>query len=118
LKEELNNILSSLKNGKISIDKANTMIDNLYKPVKGRMLYIIINEDANKEPTKLTMPIKFVSMIIRNFGKIPNLNIKGLEELDSEKLAKLILMAIEQNAIGQLVELKNSENQSVKISIL
>lgn len=118
MKEELSGILTSVKSGKISTDKAISMINNLYKPIKGRVLYIVIKEDENKEATKLTMPIKFVSMIIKNFGRIPNLNIKGLEELDSDKITKLILMAIEENAIGELVELKNSQNQSVKISIV
>jgi hypothetical protein len=117
LKEELNSILASLKNGKVSIDKANVMINNLYKPAKGRVLYIIISE-GDKEPTKITMPTKFVSMIIKTFGKIPNLNIKGLEQLDSDKVSKLILMAIEENVVGELVELKDCENQTIKISIL
>ncbi|MPN32471.1 hypothetical protein SDC9_179949 [bioreactor metagenome] len=99
------------------MDKAISMIDSLYKPSKGRVLYILISEEE-KEPTKITMPIKFVSMILKNFGKIPNLNIKGLEQLDSEQVSKLILMAIEKEAIGQLVELKSSNNEVVKISII
>jgi len=99
------------------MDKAMSMIDSLYKPSKGRVLYILISEE-DKEPTKITMPIKFVSMILKNFGKIPNLNIKGLEELDSEQVSKLILMAIEKEAIGELVELKSSNNEAVKISII
>lgn len=117
MKEDLSNILTSFRSGKISMDKAMSMIDSLYKPSKGRILYILISEEE-KEPTKITMPIKFVSMILKNFGKIPNLNIKGLEQLDSEQVSKLILMAIEKEAIGQLVELKSPNNEVVKISII
>lgn len=117
MKEDLSNILTSFRNGKVPMDKAISMIDSLYKPSKGRVLYILISEE-DKEPTKITMPIKFVSMILKNFGKIPNLNIKGLEQLDSEQVSKLILMAIEKEAIGQLVELKSSNNEVVKISII
>jgi hypothetical protein len=117
LKENLNSILTSLKNGKISTDKAISMIDSLYKPSKGRVLYILITEEE-KKPTKITMPLKFVSMILKNFGKIPNLNIKGLEQLDSDQVSKLILMAIEKETVGELVELKSSNNEVVKISIV
>jgi len=117
MKEELSNILTSFKSGKLSMDKALSMIDNLYKPTKGRVLYILIS-DKYKEPTKITMPIKFVSMMIKTFGKIPNLNIDGLEQLDSDKITQIILMAIEKGVIGELVELKSSEEKTVKISII
>lgn len=118
MKDEISNILAFYKNGKISCDKAVSMIDSLYKTSKGKILYITISEDGKKEPTKITMPIKFVSLIMKTFGKIPDLNIKGLEELDSEEVSKLILMAIEKGVVGELVQLENDQNQIVKVSIV
>jgi len=117
MKDEVSNILAFYKNGKISCDKAVSMIDSIYKTSKGKVLYITISEDG-KEPTKITMPIKFVSLIMKTFGKIPDLNIKGLEELDSEEVSKLILMAIDKGVVGELVQLENSDKQIVKVSIV
>lgn len=117
MRDELTNILISLKENNISVDNAKTLIERLYTPYKGRNINIIVFQ-SGKESLKLNLPIKFVLSVIKTFGTIPNLGIKQLDSVDLKKLSKLVPVAVQEKITGEILELETDDHNIIKISIV
>ncbi|WP_291581883.1 hypothetical protein [Clostridium sp. UBA6640] len=117
MRDELTNILTSLKENNISVDNAKMLIERLYTPYKGKNMNIIVLQ-SGKESVKLNLPIKFVLSVIKTFGVIPNLGIKQLDSVDLKKLSKLVPVAVQEKITGEILELETDDHNIIKISIV
>lgn len=117
MRDELTNILVSVKENHISVNNAKVLIERLYTPYKGKNINIVVFQNE-KDPIKFKLPVKFVLSVIKTFGTIPNLGIKQLESVDLKKLSKIVEAAVEEKITGEILEMETDEKNTVKISIV
>ncbi|WP_283591221.1 hypothetical protein [Clostridium butanoliproducens] len=116
MKDELTNILISVKENHISVNNAKVLIEGLYAPYKGKNINIVVFQ-KEKDPIKFKFPVKFILSVIKTFGTIPNLGIKQLESVDLKNLSKVVSVAIEENITGEILEMETDDHNIIKVSI-
>lgn len=146
MKERVERILNMVKDGKLSPEEAETLINSIDKKKEGKdehYLRIRVIESSSKKenPTviKVNLPLKVVKLLVKSTGKIgldavmKNKKVKtslsgyGLETDDSGKIADVeafveALDALCENAPIELVNVvdnddEKGENTVVKITI-
>ncbi|OPJ62227.1 SHOCT-like domain-containing protein [Clostridium oryzae] len=124
MQEEIMKILKMVEEGKISSEKASELIEALNSkrlpetPLfnqhvnEDRVLRIKVITAEKGETVNLQFPIKFVSGMLKMFGKIP-MDVHDVGDVDM----KIIQDAIESGTVGKIVEIKSSKGDIVEISI-
>lgn len=136
MNEEISRILKMVEEGKIDSEKAMELIEllkvgskelvNLDKaPLNnngsnstnnGKMLRIKIRS-KEKDNVNINLPLKFVSGMIKTFGKIPNVNVNGMENVDMDAMTQTILEAIDGGMDGKIVDIQTGDGDIVEIVI-
>ena len=138
MNEEVSRILKMVEEGKIDSEKAMQLIEllkggskelvNLDKVtlnnndsnsngyVSGKMLRIKVRS-KEKDNVNINLPLKFVSGMIKTFGKIPNVNINGMGNVDMDAMTKTILDAIDGGMGGKIVDIQTEDGDIVEIVI-
>jgi hypothetical protein len=137
MNEEISRILKMVEEGKIDSEKAMKLIDalkgeskefvNLDKivpltnsrknnEIKGKMLKIKIRSQDN-DIVNINLPLKFVSGMIKTFGRIPNLNVEGMGDVDMDAMTQAILDAIDGGMDGKIVDIKSGDGDTVEVVI-
>lgn len=124
MQEEIMRILKMVEEGKISSEKASELIEAINsKKVpetpfqnehinESRILRIKVISAEKGETVNLQFPIKFVSGMLKMFGKMP-MNVDNMSEIDM----RAIQDAIEAGTVGKIVEIKSSKGDIIEISI-
>ena len=138
MNEEISRILKMVEEGKIDSEKAMQLIellkvgskelvnldkvpsdnigsnsnDNIY----GKMLRIKVRS-KEKDNVNINLPLKFVSGMIKTFGKIPNVNVNGMENVDMDAMTKTILEAIDGGMDGKILDIQTGDGDIVEIVI-
>lgn len=119
-KEERKQILEMLKEGKITFDQAEKLLDALSekkeevdleivsKPGSRKMLKILVNTNDG-DNVKVQIPVEFAK-----FVKKGNTNLK-LDEFNVDVDA--IIQMIEDGALGEIVDIKTADGEVVKIVV-
>ncbi|MGK0467439.1 MAG: hypothetical protein ACJAX4_002740 [Clostridium sp.] len=133
MNEEMLKILKMVQDGKIDSDKAMQLIEALKGESKDP--YILektpYNSSSKKNPKMLkirirstendilniTLPLKFVSGMIRTFGRIPSLNVDGMEGVDIDEMTQSILEAIDGGMDGKIVDIKSGNGDIIEVVI-
>jgi hypothetical protein len=138
MNEEISRILKMVEEGKIDSEKAMQLIEllkigskelvNLDKVpsdnigsnsnanIYGKMLRIKVRS-KEKDNVNINLPLKFVSGMIKTFGKIPNVNVNGMENVDMDAMTKTILEAIDGGMDGKIVDIQTGDGDIVEIVI-
>jgi hypothetical protein len=136
MNEEISRILKMVEEGKIDSEKAMQLIDllkigskelvNLDKGASnnngsntntnGKMLRIKVRSKDN-DNVNINLPLKFVSGMIKTFGKIPNVNVNGMENVDMDAMTQTILDAIDGGMDGKIVDIQSGDGDIVEIVI-
>jgi hypothetical protein len=136
MNEEISRILKMVEEGKIDSEKAMQLIDllkigskelvNLDKGASnnngsntntnGKMLRIKVRSKEN-DNVNINLPLKFVSGMIKTFGKIPNVNVNGMENVDMDAMTQTILDAIDGGMDGKIVDIQSGDGDIVEIVI-
>ncbi|MBU3091409.1 hypothetical protein K2F40_05265 [Clostridium sp. CM028] len=136
MNEEISRILRMVEEGKINSEEAMQLIDALNgeskefiildkvaannSHTKGRthakMLKIRIKSKGN-DNANINIPLKFVSGMIKTFGRIPNVNVDGMENVDMDAMTQSILDAIDNGMDGKIVDIKSGDGDAVEIVI-
>lgn len=141
MNEEISRILKMVEEGKIDSEKAMQLIEalkagskepiNLDKALSNtfnynnsqdnsktnsKMLKIKIRSKEN-DIVNVNLPLKFVSSMIKTFGKIPNLNVNGMENVDLDAMTQTILEAIDGGMDGKIVDIQSGDGDIVEIVI-
>ncbi|MCB2291772.1 hypothetical protein LGK97_18840 [Clostridium sp. CS001] len=136
MNEEISRILKMVEEGKIDSEKAMQLIELLKvgnkelvsldkvssssntssTNINGKMLRIKVRSKDN-DNVNINLPLKFVSGMIKTFGKIPNLNVSGMDNVDMDAMAQTILDAIDGGMDGKIVDIQSGDGDIVEIVI-
>ena len=138
MNEEISRILKMVEEGKIDSEKAMQLIEllkvgskelvNLDKVpsdnigsnsnanIYGKMLRIKVRS-KEKDNVNINLPLKFVSGMIKTFGKIPNVNVNGMDNVDMDAMTKTILEAIDGGMDGKILDIQTGDGDIVEIVI-
>lgn len=137
MSEEISRILKMVEEGKINSEEAMQLIETLNGESKD---FIILDKVApnnksysnNKIHSKMlkirikskesgnaniNIPLKFVSGMIKTFGRIPNVNVDGMENVDVDAMTQSILDAIDNGMDGKIVDIQSGDGDAVEIVI-
>jgi len=131
MKEEVKRILKMVEDGKISSDKGEELLEAINNTEKSEIIYVgeqdkksnggkmikirILSHEGDR--VNVMLPLKFVSGMIKAFGKIPNINIENMEGIDGKEMADTVMAAIDGGIEGEIVDIESSEGDIVKIVI-
>lgn len=128
MNEEVLMILKMVEEGKISADKAKELIDALKntsedttavapKIYDEQFLRVeVLSHEGDKVNIKL--PIKVIREVVKVTGKLPiSTHVKGMEEIDIEALMDTIVSCLDKEVMGEIVDVRSSEGDIVKIVI-
>ena len=136
MNEEISRILKMLEEGKIDSEKAMLLIEALKggskelvtldkgtsvnnshgSSINSKMLRIKVRSKEN-DIVNINLPLKFVSGMIKTFGKIPNVYVHGMENVDMDSMAQTILDAIDGGMNGKIVDIKSGDGDIVEVVI-
>ncbi|MGH4120591.1 SHOCT-like domain-containing protein [Clostridium sp.] len=133
MNEEMLKILKMVQEGKIDSEKAMQLIEalkgenkepftlektlyNTSSKKNPKMLKIRIRSTEN-DILNITLPLKFVSGMIRTFGRIPSLNVDGMEGVDIDEMTQSILEAIDGGMDGKIVDIKSGNGDIIEVVI-
>ncbi|MBU3188530.1 hypothetical protein K9O30_04045 [Clostridium bowmanii] len=136
MNEEISRILKMVEEGKIDSEKAMQLIEALKgeskesiildKPssnnshsnlkFKVKMLRIKVRSKEN-DIVNINLPLAFVSGMIKTFGKIPNVNVNGMSDIDMDAMTQTILEAIDGGVGGKIVDIKTGDGDVVEVVI-
>ena len=137
MNEEISRILKMVEEGKIDSEKAMQLIEalkggskdfvildkipsntNTYNNSKmhSKMLRIKVKSKEN-DLVNINLPLKFVSGMIKTFGKIPNINVEGMEGVDMDAMTQTILESIDGGMDGKIVDIHTGDGDIVEIVI-
>ena len=121
-------VLKMVEDGKISADKAKEIIDALgntskntesitSKRYEDKFLRVnILSHEGDRVNIKL--PIKVIKEVVKVTGKLPiSTSIKGMEEIDMDELMNTIVSCLDNEVMGEIVDICSSEGDIVKIVI-
>jgi hypothetical protein len=135
--EEISRILKMVEEGKIDSEKAMMLIEALKEEkkefvslekitqntnsqsnnkIKGKMLRIKIRSKEN-DIVNINLPLKFVSGMIKTFGRIPNVNVSGMGDIEMDAMTQTILEAINGGMDGKIVDIKSGDGDTVEVVI-
>jgi hypothetical protein len=136
MNEEISRILKMVEEGKIDSEKAMQLIEALKgeskesvtldksptnnshanSKFKVKMLRIKVRSKEN-DIVNINLPLAFVSGMIKTFGKIPNVNVNGMSDIDMEAMTQTILDAIDGGIGGKIVDIQTADGDTVEIVI-
>lgn len=137
MNEEISKILKMVEEGKIDSEKAMQLIEALKGETKEIAILDKITPNSNKQSSNkikyktlkikirskdsdivnINLPLKFMSGMLKTFGRIPNLNVSGMGEEDMNTMTQSILEAIDVGTGGKIVDIKSGDGDVVEVII-
>lgn len=128
MNEEVMKVLKMVEEGKVSADKAKEIIDALGntsknievitpKKYEDKFLRVkILSHEGDK--VNVQLPIKIIKEVIRVTGKLPiSTSIEGMNGIDIDELMNTIVSCLDNEVMGEIVDICSSEGDTVKIVI-
>ena len=128
MNEEVMRVLKMVEEGKISADKAKEIIDalgNTAKPTEvvttkryeDKFLKVkILSNEGDK--VNIQLPIKIIKEVMKATGKLPiSASIDGMEGINMDELMNTIVACLDNEAMGEIVDICSSDGDIVKIVI-
>lgn len=128
MSEEINRVLKMVEEGKITADKAKEIIDALgntskntevitAKRYEDKFLRIkVLSHEGDK--VNVQLPIKVIKEVLKVTGKLPiSTSVKGMEGVDIDELMNTIVACLDNEVMGEIVDVCSNEGDSVKVVI-
>ena len=128
MNEEVMIILKMVEDGKISADKAKDLIDALENTSKNtetitpkryedKFLKVkVLSNDGDK--VNIQLPIKVIKEVLKITGKLPiSTSIEGMNGIDIDELMNTLVSCLDNEVMGEIVDVCSSEGDTVKIII-
>lgn len=128
MNEEILMILKMVEDGKISADKAKELIDALgnsskdtevivSKKYEDRFLKVVVLSNEG-DKVNIQLPIKIVKEVLKVSGKLPiSKYIEGMDGIDIDALMNTLVSCLDNEVMGEIVNISSSEGDIVKIFI-
>lgn len=128
MNEEILMILKMVEEGKVSADKAKELIDALGNSSKDTeaivakryedkfLKVVVLSNEGDK--VNIQLPIKIVKEILKVSGKLPITKyIEGMDGIDIDALMNTLVSCLDNEVMGEIVNICSSEGDIVKIFI-
>lgn len=128
MNEEISMILKMVEDGKISADKAKELIDALESKSKNTEAIVpkkyedkflrveVLSHEGDKVNVKL--PVKIIKEVIKITGKLPiSTSIEGMNGINIDELMNTIVSCLDNEVMGEIVDVCSNEGDSVKVVI-
>ena len=128
MNEEILMILKMVEEGKVSADKAKELIDALGNSSKDTeaivskryedkfLKVVVLSNEGDK--VNIQLPIKIVKEILKVYGKLPIAKyIEGMDGIDIDALMNTLVSCLDNEVMGEIVNICSSEGDIVKIFI-
>ena len=128
MNEEVMLVLKMVEEGKISADKAKELIDALGntpksaetmtpKEYEDKFLRVkVLGHEGDK--VNIQLPIKVVKEVLKVTGKLPIATyIEGMDGFDIDELMNTLVSCLDNEVMGEIVDICSSEGDIVKIFI-
>ncbi|KMT22257.1 SHOCT-like domain-containing protein [Clostridium cylindrosporum] len=124
MREELQRVLSMVKEGKLDIEKGSDLIEAMYekhgaeltlKKYSERMLRVLV-ESIDGDNVRVNLPVPVITSILRATGKLPIKN-EYVEGIDFEALSVAIISALENETLGEIVTVDSSKGDKVRVVV-
>lgn len=128
MNEEILMILKMVEEGKVSADKAKELIDALGNSSKDTeaivskryedkfLKVVVLSNEGDK--VNIQLPIKIVKEILKISGKLPITKyIEGMDGIDIDALMNTLVSCLDNEVMGEIVNICSSEGDIVKIFI-
>ena len=128
MNEEILMILKMVEDGKISADKAKELIDALgnsskdtgvivSKKYEDKFLKVVVLSNEG-DKVNIQLPIKIVKEVLKVSGKLPiSKYIEGMDGIDIDALMNTLISCLDNEVMGEIVNISSSEGDIVKIFI-
>ncbi len=128
MNEEIMMVLKMIEEGKISAEKAKELIDALSDSSKDTETIIskryedkflkveVLSNEGDK--VNIQLPIKIVKEVLKVSGKLPIAKyIEGMDGIDIDSLMNTLVSCLDNEVMGEIVNICSSEGDTVKIFI-
>lgn len=128
MNEEVTIILKMVEEGKVSADKAKELIDALVNTSKNTEVIIpkryedkflrveVLSHEGDK--VNIELPIKVIKEVIKVTGKLPiSTSIEGMNGINIDELMNTLVSCLDNEVMGEIVDICSSEGDIVKIVI-
>ncbi len=130
MNEEIMRVLKMIEEGKISADKAKEIIDALKQGETVNAPAVVEEKASNYEErffkikvlssegdkVNIQFPVKVIKGIIKVSGKIP-MGSLGIEDIDMQELLDTVAACLDNESMGQIVDISSKNGDIVKIVI-
>ena len=128
MNEEILMILKMVEEGKVSADKAKELIDALgnsskdtevivSKKYEDKFLKVVVLSNEG-DKVNIQLPIKIVKEVLKVSGKLPiSKYIEGMGGIDIDALMNTLVSCLDNEVMGEIVNISSSEGDIVKIFI-
>lgn len=128
MNEEILMVLKMVEEGKLSSDKAKELIDTLLgkevgvKTVKTKGYedkFLRVEVMSHKgDQVNVKLPVKIVKEVLKVSGKLPiSSYIEGMNGIDIDSLMSTLVACLDNEVMGDIVDICSSEGDIVKIFI-
>lgn len=128
MNEEVMRVLKMVEEGKISADKAKEIIDALGNATISTEIAIKKNyEDkflkvkvlsVQGDKVNVQLPIKVIREVLKVTGKLPiTTSIEGMEGVNIEELINTIVSCLDNEVMGEIVDIRSAQGDTVKVVI-
>lgn len=128
MNEEILMVLKMVEEGKISAEKAKELIDALGNTSKNTevipakryedkfLKVVVLSHEGDK--VNIQLPIKIVREVLKVSGKLPiSTYIEGMDGINIDELMNIIVSCLDNEVMGEIVDICSSEGDTVKIFI-
>lgn len=128
MNDEVMLVLKMVEEGKISSDKAKELIDALENTSKNTEVIIprryddkflrvkVLSHEGDK--VNIQLPIKIIKEVLKVTGKLPiSTSIEGIEGIDIDELMNTLVSCLDNEVMGEIVDVCSSKGDTVKIVI-
>lgn len=127
MNEEIVRILKMIEEGKISADQAKILIETLNEapteiiPYTQKSSYedkfLKLNVlSAQGDKVNVKLPVQVIKEVLKVTGKLP-INMNGLQDFESEHLINTILECLDQEVMGEILNVSSAQGDTVKLVI-
>lgn len=131
MNEEVMRVLKMIEEGKITADKAKELIDALKTEEQAVPVPAVVEQNnvnyedkflkikvlsAEGDKVNIQFPVKVIKEIIKVTGKIP-MGSAGLEGIDMQELLNTVAACLDNESMGQIVDISSKNGDIVKIVI-
>lgn len=127
MNEEITRILKMVEDGKLTADKAKTLMDALgqeetaviIKPTnyEDQYLRVKVNSQAG-DMVNVQLPIKVIKEVLKVTGKLPVISEKiNGTDIDIEQMVNTIISCLNSEVMGEIVNISSANGDTVKIVI-